>query len=63
MQFSFLVTDDKKINELAGLAYPMVRLQMKVEVEFAMIDEFFMYNADVVAINFYKNGNDNVKAW
>jgi len=33
-QFSFFVTDNKVLNEKAGLGYPMMSMQLVVDVEF-----------------------------
>lgn len=64
MQFSFMVNDDEHLNKnIAGLPWPMVRLGLVVDVEFSQIDELDMFWTDVVAVNFYLNEPNNVKAW
>jgi hypothetical protein len=64
MQFSFMIDDDEKLNkDIAKLSWPMISLGLVVDVEFAEINELDMYWTDVVAVNFYKNSPDNVRAW
>jgi hypothetical protein len=59
-----MIDDDEKLNkDIAKLSWPMISLGLVIDVEFAEINELDMYWTDVVAVNFYKNSPDNVRAW
>jgi len=61
---SLFIEDDEVKNKAdPEIPTPMIFRKLKVEVEFLDIFEFDMYHDEAVSVNFYKNGNDNIKSW